>query len=131
MSETMREKFLKAALVVFGVIFFLIYPLGMVWPSGFRWHGEQGEYYFQMICGVYAVLGAYLILAARNPSENRSLISFAISANIVHAAIMAAQSIHDEHERGHLLGDVPALLLVAGVLWWLIPAKHQTSIAGS
>ena len=131
MSETMREGFLKAALVVFGLIFFLLYPLGMVWPSGFRWQGEQGEYYFQMICGVYAVLGAYLIIAARNPSENRSLISFTISANIVHAAIMAAQSIHDEHERGHLLGDVPALLLVAGVLWLLSPVKHETPIAGS
>lgn len=131
MSETMREKFLKAALVVFGLIFFLIYPLGVVWPSGFRWHGEQGEYYFQMICGVYAVLGAYLIITARNPSENRSLISFAISANIVHAAIMAAQSIHDERERGHLLGDVPALLVVAGVLWVLTPAKHETPITES
>ena len=131
MSETMREGFLKAALVVFGLIFFLLYPLGMVWPSGFRWQGEQGEYYFQMICGVYAVLGAYLIIAARNPSENRSLISFAISANIVHAAIMAAQSIHDQRERGHLLGDVPALLVVAGVLWVLTPAKHETPLAES
>jgi uncharacterized protein DUF6632 len=40
-----------------------------------------------MICGVYAVLGGYLIAAARKPSENRSLISFTIWANVVHAGI--------------------------------------------
>ena len=75
--------------------------------------------------GVYAVLGAYLIAAARKPSENRSLISFTIWANVVHAGIMAAQSIYDERERGHLIGDVPALLLVAAVLWFLSPAKQK------
>src|SRR5262249_55835198 len=98
MNDTMREKLLKVALVAFAAIFFLIYPLGLIWPSGWVWHGGQGEYYLQMMCGVYAVLGAYLILAARKPSEHRTLISFAISANVVHAGIMAAQSIYDEHE---------------------------------
>jgi hypothetical protein len=77
-----------------------------------------------MICGVYAVLGAYLIAAARNPSENRSLISFAIWSNIVHAGIMAAQTAYDGHEIGHLAGDVPALLLVAAVLWYLSPQRQ-------
>ena len=125
MNESTREKLLKMALVAFGAIFFLIYPLGLIWPSGWAWHGGQGEYYLQMMCGVYAVLGAYLIAAARKPSANLSLISFTIWANVVHAGIMAAQSIYDEHERGHLFGDVPALLLVAAVLWLLSPAKQQ------
>jgi hypothetical protein len=124
MNESTREKLLKVALVAFGAIFFLVYPLGLIWPSGWVWHGGEGQYYLQMICGVYAVLGVYLILAARRPSENLSLISFTISANIAHAGIMAAQSIYDEHERGHLLGDVPALLLVSAVLWLLSPAKR-------
>jgi hypothetical protein len=89
------------------------------------WHGGEGKYYLQMICRVYMVLGGYLIAAARKPSENRSLISFTIWASVVHAGIMAAQSIYDEHDRGHLIGDVPALLLVAAVLWFLSPAKQQ------
>ena len=76
MNGSTRETLLKAALVVFGVIFFLVYPLGLVWPSGWVWHGGEGKYYFQMICGIYAVLGAFLINAARNPSEHRSLIWF-------------------------------------------------------
>jgi hypothetical protein len=58
MAENTREKPLKVALVVIGVIFFLVYPLSLVWPSGWVWHGGQGTYYFLMICGVYAVLGA-------------------------------------------------------------------------
>jgi hypothetical protein len=37
---------------------------------------------------------------------------------------MAAQAIHDGQETGHLIGDVPALLLVAGVLWYLSPAQR-------
>jgi hypothetical protein len=71
MSETTREKLLKIALVVFGAIFLLVYPLGLIWPSGWVWHGGEGKYYFQMICGIYAVLGVYLIAAARNPSEHQ------------------------------------------------------------
>jgi hypothetical protein len=127
MGEATREKLLKIALVAFGAIFLLVYPLGLIWPSGWVWHGGEGKYYFQMICGIYAVLGVYLIAAARNPSEHRSLISFAIWSSVVHAGIMAAQSIYDEHERGHLMGDVPALLLVAAVLWFLSPTKQNRS----
>jgi FtsH-binding integral membrane protein len=123
MNKSTREKLLKAALMAVGAIFFLVYPLGLIWPSGWVWHGGQGEYYFQMICGFYAVLGVFLMAAAQNPSENRSLISFTIWANVVHAGIMAAQSIYDKSERGHLVGDVPALLIIAAVLWILSPAK--------
>jgi hypothetical protein len=125
MNDDTRDKLLKIALVAFGAIFFLIYPLGLVWPSGWVWHGGEGRYYLQMICGVYAVLGAFLIAAARNPSEHRSLIWFTIWSSIVHAGIMALQSISDAHELGHLVGDVPALLLVAAVLWFLLPAKRK------
>ena len=113
------EKQLKISLAVFGFIFLLIYPLGLVWPAGWVWHGGEGEYYLQMITGVYFVLGIFLILAARNPSANKSLIDFTVWSSIVHAAIMGAQAFGDAHEKGHLVGDVPALLLVAGVLWAL------------
>lgn len=125
MDHTTREKLLKIALVAIGAIFFTIYPLGLIWPSGWQWHGGHGQYYLQMICGVYAVLGAYLIAAAPNPSEHRSLISFTVSSSIVHAGIMAVQSMSDGHEHGHLVGDVPALLLIAGVLWYLSPARQS------
>ena len=82
-----------------------------------------------MLCGVYAVLGAYLIAAARNLSEHRSLISFTVSSSIVHAGIMAVQAIHDGHEIGHLVGDVPALGLVAAVLWYLSPERRLRAVS--
>ena len=128
MNDSTRETLLKSALALFGVIFLLVYPLGLVWPSGWVWHGGQGKYYLQMICGIYAVLGVFLINAARDPSEHRSLIWFTIWSSVAHALIMAGQSLSDAHEMGHLLGDVPALLLVAVVLWFLLPSKQARPV---
>ena len=122
MTNESRSRFLKIALIAFGLIFFLIYPLGMVWPSGWVWHSGHGQYYLQMICGVYAVLGGFLIAASRNPERNRSLIWFTVWSSVVHAGIMAAQAVFDGNEGGHLVGDVPALLLVALVLGVLAPS---------
>src|SRR3954453_17650012 len=129
MDEIARGKFLKIALLTCGPIFFTIYPLSLIWPSGWQWHSGHGEYYLQMICGVYAVLGAYLIAAARNPSEHRSLISFTVWSSIVHAGIMAIQAVHDGHEIGHLVGDVPALLLVAAVLWYFSSERQPRVVS--
>ena len=123
MKSTEKEKILKLALRLFGVIFLFVYPLGFIWPSGWVWHGGMGSYYLQMIAGIYAVLGIFLILAATNPGANRSLISFTVWSSLVHAAIMAVQAVGDRHEHGHLVGDVPALVLVAAVLWYFSPSK--------
>lgn len=125
MNETSKDKFLRLFLILFGAIFFLIYPLGKIWPSGWQWHGGEGQYYLNMICGVYAVLGFFLIRAASNPSENKSLIDFTIWSSVVHAGIMAMHATSDPAESGHLTGDVPALLLVAVVLWYLSPRKKK------
>jgi len=127
MNPDTQEKYLKVALRLFGVVFLLVYPLSMIWPSGWVWHGGEGAYYFQMIVGVYAVLGIFLILAAGNPGAHRSLISFTVWSSVVHALIMAVQAIGDQSEYGHLVGDVPALLLVAAVLGYLGPQRTNTS----
>lgn len=127
MSEENRDKFLRLALIAFGAVFCLVYPLSIVWPSGWQWHGGEGAYYFQMICGVYLVLGIFLILAAKNPAEHQSLISFTVWSSVVHALIMGVQAIGDGTEHGHLLGDVPALLIAAAVLWYLSPKLNGTS----
>jgi hypothetical protein len=122
-----KEMYLKIALRLFGVVFLLVYPLSMIWPSGWVWHGGDGVYYFQMIVGVYAVLGIFLIMAGNNPNEHRSLISFTVWSSVVHALIMGVQAIGDQNEHGHLVGDVPALLLVAVVLGFLAPRKDSSN----
>jgi hypothetical protein len=119
MNTETKQSMLKIALAAFGVIFMLVYPLGLVWPSGWVWHAGQGTYYLQMICTIYAVLGVYLIIASRNPAQHCSLISFTIWSSAAHAAVMAVQAVRDGHEMGHLIGDVPALFLVAIVLGYL------------
>jgi|SRR5579864_5185398 len=121
MSTTDRLKYLRIALVVFGLIFVVgIYPLTILWPSGWSWNAGQSEY-LQMILGIYATLGIFLLLASRNPLEHRSLIWFTVWSSVVHAGIMAVQSFESAQYMGHLYGDVAALLLVAVVLAILTP----------
>ena len=127
MDQSSKQKTLQLALRLFGVVFLLVYPLSIVWPSGWVWHGGEGYYYFQMIVGIYAVLGIFLILAAKNPSAHRSLIAFTVWSSVVHALIMAVQAIGDSNETGHLVGDVPALLLVAAVLGYLNSGSAQAA----
>ena len=113
-----RDALLKYALAGFGGIFLLVYPLATVWPSGWAWHhgAPHESQYFMMIVGLYATLGVFLILASRDPQANTSLIWFTIWSSVVHAAIMGVQSFGGAEHMGHLIGDVPALILVAVVL---------------
>ncbi len=115
------QALLRFALAVSGTAFLLIYPLAIVWPSGWAWHAgaPHDSQYFMMLVGVYATLGGFLLMAARDPQSHRSLIWFAVWSSVVHAGIMATQSMPTEH-RWHLLGDVPALFLVAIVLGGLL-----------
>jgi hypothetical protein len=76
-----------------------------------------------MIIGIYATLGIFLIWASREPEAHLSLIWFAVWSSVVHGGIMAMQAIADQSERGHLLGDVPALFIVAIVLGVLTPRR--------
>ena len=117
-----RYTLLQIALVLFGATSCLVYPLAIVWPSGWAWHegAPAASHYFMMIVGVYATLGIFLILAARDPAANRSLIWFAVWSSLVHAGIMAVQSFASPMHEGHMLGDVPALLLIAIVLGGLM-----------
>ncbi len=117
-------KLLQIALAVFGVVTLLVYPLAVVWPSGWAWHAgaPYESQYFMMIVGVYATIGIFLLNAARKPEANLSFIWFVVWSSVVHAAIMAVQAFGRGHHMGHLWGDVPALLLVAVVLAVLVRA---------
>jgi hypothetical protein len=113
-------KALRISLIVFGIAFLMIYPLMIIWPSGWSWQPSQHEYE-QMIIGIYATLGIFLLWASRNPEAHLSLIWFTAWSSAVHGGIMAVQAVVDPAERGHLPGDVAALLLVAVVLALLTP----------
>ncbi|HST08818.1 MAG TPA: DUF6632 domain-containing protein [Terriglobales bacterium] len=115
-------KYLRLALQLVGMTFiFGIYALTIVWPSGWSWHTGHTPHYLQMILGVYATLGVFLLIASRNPLANLSLIWFTVWSSVVHAAIMGAQALANPEHIGHLWGDVLALFLVAALLAFLTP----------
>jgi hypothetical protein len=125
------HKLLQAALLLFGSVCLLVYPLAIFWPSGWAWHHgpPAASDYFIMIVGIYATLGIFLIRAAADPQAHRALILFAIWSSLVHAAIMAVQALRTPAHLGHLAGDVPALLLVAIILGWLLHADRRPARA--
>lgn len=121
MNNEARLKYLSIALYVFGAFLVVgVYTLMIYWESGWAWTPRQPEYE-QMIMGVYATLGVFLILAAKDPLAHRSLINFTIWSSVVHAAIMLVQALGDDTEKGHLVGDIPALFILAIVFWVLLP----------
>lgn len=121
------HRYLRIALVVVGIAFLLIYPLMKIWPSGWSWSPGQYEYE-QMIVGIYATLGVFLLWASRQPEAHLSLIWFTVWSSVVHGLIMAVQAVIDPAERGHLFGDVPALILVAIVLGFLT-SRQQVELS--
>ena len=123
MNDANRLKYLRPSLQVIGFIFtFAVYPLTILWPSGWAWHTGQ-SHYLTMIIGIYVTLGVFLFIASRNPLEHRSLIWFTVWSSVVHGGIMAVQAITDPQFIGHLYGDVLGLFLVAGILGFLMPKK--------
>lgn len=121
------NRLLSAALIAFGAVFCIVYPLAIVWPSGWAWHqgSPASNDYFMMIVGIYATLGIFLILAARNPAANASLIWFTVWSSIVHALVMAWEAMRNPMMNGHLTGDVPALLIAAAVLGGLMLSQGK------
>jgi Family of unknown function (DUF6632) len=100
MSDETRLHYLRIALIVFGLIFvFAVYPLTVIWPSGWAW-GMGHSHYLMMILGVYATLGVFLLMASRDPLAHRSLIWFTVWSSIVHGAIMGVQSIRIRRRSG-------------------------------
>jgi FtsH-binding integral membrane protein len=111
-----RERALKVVLVGVGLIFFgLVYPLTMF---------VRQEPALAMMLSLYVTLGIFLLLAARNPSANRSLIAFTAWSSFAHAALMAVQAFRNLIPRGELLG-VAALVIIGVALIALAPGRQS------
>lgn len=125
MKTETKILYLRYALILAGLILiFAIFPLMYYWPSGWRWEPPQVKYE-QMIVGIYATLGVFLLIASKNPLEHRSLIWFTVWSSIVHGTIMLCQVIQDPKEIAHIYGDIAALYLLAIVLAFLMPRKTK------
>lgn len=125
MSYETRIKYLRSALLIFGAFFIFVLPVFMLggWRSGWAWGWQNGEvsHYTYMILAMYGVMGVFFFKAVRDPMAYSSLIWYAVWSSIFHGIVMFYQAVVDEAERGHLVGDVPALFILALVFGVLMP----------
>jgi hypothetical protein len=119
---TKTNPLLSAALLLFGALYCLLYPMLLIWPSGWAWHqgSPAASDYFMMICFVYIVMGIFMIRAARQPAAHASLIWFVIWSSAAHAAVMTWEAFRTPMMLGHLVGDIPALVIASGLLAFLM-----------
>src|SRR5207247_8014474 len=126
-----RERALQVVLVVWGVLTVVanIYPLVTSFLAGLRpTAGTAATMFWTM----YATLGVFLVLAARNPSAYRSLIAFAVWSSFAHAAVMVLMAIQLPTKRGELLAGVALTALPAVLLFVLArsSARSEGAVPG-
>jgi hypothetical protein len=115
-----RERTLKIVLVVVGLIFSgLPYPLMMF---------VRQEPALAMMLSLYVTLEIFLLLAARNPSANRSLIAFTAWSSFANAALMAMQAFRNLIPRGELLG-LAVFVIIGLALIVLAPPKSVERVS--
>ena len=123
-----RERALKIVVALVGLLFSAgVYPLTMFLC---RWNESP---FAPMMLSLYVTLGVFLLLAARNPSANRSLIAFTAWSSFAHGAVMTVQAFQNKIERGELLG-VAFFVIIGVALIALAPVKQpveQASAAGA
>jgi tryptophan-rich sensory protein len=117
-----QERALKIVLMLVGLLFIaMVYPLLLF---------VKQEPALAMMMSLYVTLGVFLIMAARNPTANRSLIAFTAWSSFAHAAVMSFQAFRNLISRGELIGS--AVLVVIGVaLIALAPAKQPVEQASA
>jgi uncharacterized membrane protein SirB2 len=125
-----RERALKVVLVLVGLLFLAgFYFLTIsLWHA--KWLAQQSETE-PMFLSVYITLGIFLLMAARNPSANRSVIAFAAWSSFAHAAVMAVQAFQISSGRGGFLGAVALFGIIGVLLIVLAPAKQSVERAST
>ena len=112
-----RERALEIVLVLVGLLFTAaVYPLMMM---------VKQDPALAMMMSLYATLGVFLLLAARNPSEHRTLIAFTAWSSFSHASLMAVQAFLNLIPRRELVGVV-VFILIGVALIALAPTKQST-----
>lgn len=115
-----RERVLKVVMVVSGLLFLAgVYPLVMS-----LWAWQHSDDIVPMFLSLYVTLGVFLLIAARNPVEHRSLILFAAWSSLAHAGVMLIQSCGNVAGRPELYGMAAILVLIGVPLVALVPGKR-------
>lgn len=120
-----RERILNIILVLVGLFFLMAtFPViaGLFDPA----RSDTGD---TMMMALYATLGVFLLIAARNPSGHRSLIAFAAWSSFAHAAVMFILGLELPNLREGFLLASAVLFVIGTALIVLAPARQTGSQA--
>jgi hypothetical protein len=126
-----KERLTQIVLVVVGLVnlapsYFLYMDL---WHSS--WLLEQKGEVGPMFLSFFIPVGVFLLLAARRPSEYRSMIALAAWWNISHGTVMAIQTVEAHIHGVHRdFTDVIVTIVIGGVLLALLPARQEAAASG-
>ena len=115
-----RERVSQVVLALIGLLFLSwTYPL-FDSLSHFSWFQKHQDP-FPMFMSVNAVLGVFLLLAAKQPARHRSLIAFGGWSTLAHASTMLVMSI-EAWSRGAQRRDSPQDIVIVGAIGLLLLA---------
>ena len=126
-----RERVTQIVLVIVGlfnlaVIYFLFMDL---WHSS--WLLERKNELDPMFLSFFIPVGVFLLMAARRPSEHRSMIALVAWWNISHGVVMAIQTVEARIHGVHRdFTDVVVTIVIGSVLLALLPAKREAVAQG-
>jgi hypothetical protein len=126
-----RERLTQIVLVIVGLfnlamIYFLYVDLRRS-----SWLLEQKNECEPMFLSFFIPAGIFLLMAARRPSEHRSMIALAAWWNIFHGVVMAIQTVEARVHGVHRdFTDVVVFIVIGGVLLALLPAKRAAVASG-
>jgi len=125
-----RERILQVAVGLLGLFYIaLMYPLYTdLWHS--KWLLEMKNECEPMFLSWFIALGPFLLLAARKPLFHRSLIAFAACQSLLHASVMAIQTVEAwKHGVHRDFTDVVVTSIIGGILVALLLATRKQSAA--
>ena len=126
-----RERLTQIVLVIVGllnlaIIYFLYTEL-----RHSSWLLDRKNEVEPMFLSFFIPVGVFLLMAARRPSEHRSMIALAAWWNIPHGTVMAIQIVEAWHLGVHRnFTEVIIFLVIGVVLLLLLPAKREEVAAG-
>jgi len=125
-----RERLTQIVLVIVGLVnLALIYFLYMDLRHS-SWLLEQKNECEPMFLSFFIPVGVFLLIAARRPSEHRSMIALAAWWHISHGTVMAIQTVQAWNHGVHRnFTDVILFLVIGVVLLVLLPVKREAGAA--
>jgi hypothetical protein len=122
-----RQRLTRIVLVVVGILnLAVLYPLYMNLRHS-SWLLEAKNETQPMFLSFFIPVGVFLLLAARKPSEHRSMIALAAWWHISHGLVMAIQTMQAwKHGVHRSFVDVIVVLVIGGLLLALLPEKRHS-----